>query len=241
MESLKNYKELKYGEINKFIREATNTEKLLKDNPNDVVVRDIVNIDSMMYNDGKLNKRWMYRGFSKGLIPVVLEVSDGVIVNKSYSSSTFLLDNAKKFIDTETGCCVLMFVIPSDIKYYEYKGDNNETEVLIQRNTQFIIDRENSTDLVYVAVLRKWEEPNIPDIKQIDRKMIEALSSTLSNDINVNRIVNMLEDELDMIDSEDDIEEEIQSVACDQGITLTPDILSKAVSILKEKFLQLEQ
>ena len=179
MESLKQYKELKYGEINKFLREATNTEKLLKENPEDSVVRDIVNIDRMMSNDGKLDGRVMYRGFSKGFIPMALETSGGVIVNKAYSSVTFSLDDAKKFVDTETGCCVLVFVIPRGMKYYEYPEDKNESEVLVQRNTQFIIDVANSKFPVYKARLVHWEEPAIVVSDELDSKLVSVLSDTL--------------------------------------------------------------
>lgn len=164
--ALKYYKELGYGEINKFLREASDISKIIKENPSDYTVRQILEIDSHMSNNGELRNTLLYKGMSGGFIPMSIEASSGVIINKSYVSSSLTLDSANEFV-SDDGCCVICFTIPDNIKYYKYGIEVNkkdrEQEILIERNTQFVINVEESNYPVYYATLSKWVPPQTND------------------------------------------------------------------------------
>ena len=114
-----------------------------------------------------------YRAFSNDIIPIIISYSSGVLVNKSYNSCTNI-DKAKEFVSNE--CCILMFTIPSDIKYHKF-NDQTEGEVLVERNTQFIIKENNSTHPIYNAILTKWEHPTITENTSNVRDISKALAN----------------------------------------------------------------
>lgn len=158
---LKAYQGNKYGMINDMLRDSNFEEKLLELNKSDKTVRYIRQIDSKLkYNN--LKNEIFYRGMSGPLIPLLLKNGSNIIVNTAYTSSTLSMETTKSFTD-EDGCCILIFKIPDSIKthIYEYKGNYTESEVLIQRNTQFIIDTKKSMHPIYHAELKLYTPPTI--------------------------------------------------------------------------------
>ena len=170
------YKGDSYTEINDFLRK--NTEEYIN-NSNSILTRYIKEIDSKMTNNGELNNVLLYRGIGNGVIPAIISGSSGILINKAYTSCTFKLHIAKNFLDENDECCILVFNIPENIKYYIYKDDNDEQEVLIQRNTQFIIDISNSKPPIYNASLTLWDPPI--NKEEIPKSLIESLAEVLSN------------------------------------------------------------
>lgn len=168
------YKGDSYHEINAFLRENIDLSK----QPNNILVRYINEIDSNMTNNGELNNVVLYRGIGNGVIPAVISGSSGILVNKAYTSCSFRMDIAKNFLEEDDECCVLVFSIPSNVKYYIYKDDNDEQEVLIQRNTQFTIDITNSQPPVYNAYLSLWSPPVIEE--NMSTKLLQGLADVLT-------------------------------------------------------------
>jgi hypothetical protein len=168
-----------YSYINKFIRTANDISTTIRDNPDDEVVKIIKELDSYMkiYPEEEPNK-YFFRGIGSGVIPIVLEYSSGILVNKSYSSCTYILDKAMEF--TSDKCCILQFTIPHDIKYHKFI-DQREGEILLERDTQFIIDTQNSTHPVYSAILTKYISPII-DNTSTEKELAEALANTLTQE-----------------------------------------------------------
>ena len=162
-----------YGYINKFIRDADNISKIISDYPDEKIVKIIKELDLNMVDHGD-DTTLFYRGFGGGIIPMIIEAGSGVLVNKSYSSCTSILDKAIEFASTDK-CCILMFTIPSDLKYHKF-SDQREQEVLVERNTQFIIDKKSSKYPVYNAILTRWEPPSIIDNTYSRKDISEALA-----------------------------------------------------------------
>jgi hypothetical protein len=188
--SLSYYQGLGYGEINSTLRQANDIEQIIRDNPSDDISMHIREIDSIMRNDGSLEETMLYRGYSNGFIPTMLRQSN-VITSKSYNSSTSDINVAKKSFTSDDGCCIIMFKIPYNIKYYIYPqtiGKYTEREILIQRNVQFVIDIQNSSHPVYIAELQLWNPPIIHDqenvfegVKQISKVALKLNYETLVN------------------------------------------------------------
>jgi hypothetical protein len=132
-------------------------------------------LDSKINDTGGFENTYLYRGISDDTIPEVIKFSSGVLVNKAYTSTTKLLDVAKKYV-SDKGCCILMFTIPSNIKYAELPDQDWEHEVLLERNTQFVIDIEASNHPIYIATLSKWEPPKpIEDVKTFVKSVADIL------------------------------------------------------------------
>lgn len=182
--SLKFYQGLGYDQINSFIRDPGFNNKLLKDHKSDETVDHINNIDVMMeYND--LKGKIFYRGIADPLIPMSIKYGSNVLVNRAYTSSTTDLDIIKSYVNQD-GCCILKFLIPANIQtyIYRYSGAYTEKEVLIQRDTQFVINLELSTHPIYYAELRSYHPPIIlkPSIEEINKKNREEYIKNLMED-----------------------------------------------------------
>ena len=160
-----------YGYINKFIRDADNISRIISDNPDEKIVKIIKELDLNMIDHGD-DTTLFYTEITGGIIPMIIEAGSGVLVNKSYSSCTSIIDKAIEFVSTDK-CCILMFTIPSHLKYHKI----SEQEVLVERNTQFIIDNKSSKYPVYNAILTRWEPPSIIDNTSSRKDISEALAS----------------------------------------------------------------
>lgn len=171
MQSLKFYQGNGYGDINSFLRDPDFKESILNTHKQDPIVKHINNIDSMMSFKDHGDKVF-YRGIGSTLIPETLNSGSNVIINRGYSSSTDDRKITKSYTDNY-GCCLLIFTIPKNIKTFEYKykkGGYSESEVLIQRNTQFIIDEKSSSHPIYLARLALYNPP--PPISKKNRELI---------------------------------------------------------------------
>lgn len=171
MESVKHYKGHGYGDINKFLREHTQTEIdkfLSSDYP---LAKHIKNIDRQMkYN---IFDKPLFRGIPGAFIPEAIKQTSGIIVNKGFTSSSMSKDVMKSFTDSH-GCCIIVFAPPKDVKsvIMEYTGNYSEAEILFERNTQFVIDKEKSKHPLYVATLKKWNPPNISESEQKNAEIL---------------------------------------------------------------------
>lgn len=169
-----------YSNLNKFLRDISNLKKFMSDNPNEKYTKLIQNLDNKIQNTGNYTNTYLYRGISGGIIPAIMELTSGVLVNKAYTSTTKNLDTAKKFV-SDDGCCILMFTIPEDIKYLEMPNQNWEQEILLQRNTQFIIDIQNSKHPIYKATLTKWNPPHTQTDSK-EKNIIKTIADIMSEE-----------------------------------------------------------
>lgn len=150
--SLKFYQGTGYGEINTFLRDPDFDESILSKHVGDPIVSHINNLDKGMgYN--KLGKTKFFRGIPGSFIPLAVDASSGIIVNTSFTSTTSDEKIAQSFVDNG-GCCILVFEIPDDLMtfVYKYKGAYSESEVLIQRNTQFKIIKKVGKNTYYAQL-----------------------------------------------------------------------------------------
>src|SRR5579872_3008655 len=145
------------GYINSILRTETvpmDRDKLSENLRQLNIFKDIYTIDSLMKYDPDLNGKLLYRGFDSIDLENILSET-GVIVNKSFSSSSPNLEIAWKFTSQfKRKCCVIVFSVPPEIKSIdiddiisssigvitpsEFDGIHFEHEILIQRNTQFV-------------------------------------------------------------------------------------------------------
>lgn len=209
--ALEYYQQLGYVEINKFLRESSNISQTISENPNDETVRQILEIDSRMTNTGEFNNVLLYRGFSGGFIPMAIEFSSGVIVNKAYSSSSTTLDTAKKFV-SDDGCCVIVFKLPNNIKYHKFVIDY-EQEVLIERDTQFVIDLKSSKHPIYYATLSKWYPPSQNIIESEMKHLITSLRDVLTQRCNKIGEANFKQERMQKYIDEGEPEDEAEELA----------------------------
>lgn len=167
----------KYAEINDNIRELgpIKLNKYLENNNNDPIIKFIKILDSEINSTINTNVALrdveLYRGIPKIFITNALQ-NYNIINNLAYTSCSKSFDIAKKFWDTEERCCIIKFILPDDIKFLEL-AKKNEEEILIQRNTMFIIDIDASKGKpYYVAQLVKLNLEGL-NSKQINTKKIE--------------------------------------------------------------------
>ena len=140
-ESLLFYKATGYGEINDILRQGsipTDTSKMSTDQLRDQTVMHIINIDQAITKGASKPQptKLFYRGVHG--LDYFIE-TQGILVNKAYSSCSSDINQSFKFSGDE--CCIIVFTIPNDINYFEYKSlgiNDYEQEILIQRNTQFV-------------------------------------------------------------------------------------------------------
>lgn len=173
-QSLLNYKGIKYGEINNLLRNGSIPSEKSKMTPamlKDPTIRDILNIDSVMKNDNSMKNKLLYRGVHGLTIQ-----NEGVLVNKAYSSSSTDIDVSMDFI--EGNCCIIAFEIPSEITFFPFNilGRDNESEYLINRNTQFVEFRHTNTYKgvrVYSCILKLYAVPIITKSDLEKRAQVE--------------------------------------------------------------------
>ena len=148
IKSLEKYKGIYYDQINTFLRDSVIpsviSDNFLKQSKNHIVIKDIINIDSVMSTDGydSLKTILLYRGVSAHHLQMIKE--QGVIVNISYTSCSKDIDVSVGF-SGNNGCCLLVFTMPENINFVDYENrkfgfteeDDDEKEVLFQRNTMF--------------------------------------------------------------------------------------------------------
>lgn len=184
--SIKFYQGKGYGEINDFLRQVMD-ERTIENNPSDPIVKHIKNIDKAMKNNN-LKNVIVYRGINMSLLVNLKNMGSNVLVNKGYTSSSLDIEKSKMFTDEN---CILRFIIPNNLKthIYEYKkniSENlNEKEILIQRNTQFVIN--NMEDIkenkIYDAVLSNYIPPkSIQNLNNLEKLKNEMMQKMLEED-----------------------------------------------------------
>lgn len=185
-DSMEFYQGTGYGEINDFLRQVMD-ERTIEDNPSDPTVTHIKNIDKMMKNNN-LKNVIVYRGINKSLLLNLKNTGSNVLVNKGYTSSSLDIEKSKMFADEN---CILRFVIPHNLKthIYEYNkniSENlNEKEILIERNTQFVINGMDDIkpNKVYDAVLCNYTPPkSVQNLKNLERLKNEMMQKMLEED-----------------------------------------------------------
>ena len=185
-DSIKFYQGTGYGEINDFLRQIMD-ERTIEDNHSFPIVKHIKNIDKIM-NNNNLNNVIVYRGINIGLLLNLKNIGSNVLVNKGYTSSSLDIGKSKMFAYEN---CILRFVIPNKLKTYIYKykknvSENlNEKEILIQRNTQFVIN--NMDDIkpnkIYDAVLSNYTPPkSVQNLNNLERLKNEMMQKMLEED-----------------------------------------------------------
>jgi hypothetical protein len=138
-----------YIKINKALR---------SENIDPDVYKHIQNIDNAM-TTGSIDTIWYYKGINSKLIIEKIEDDkySSIIKELGFTSITPNPLVAKKFIDQQSSCCLLKFIIPPNVKRYVY-NDWWEEETLLQRNLQFFIlkngmDEEIEGIKVYTAII----------------------------------------------------------------------------------------
>jgi len=175
-----------YNSINLFLRDDSDKHT---DNRINKIMEMIYEIDSHMKNND-LEGTIYFRGIATD-IKNIINNNDGVIINKSYTSCSRKLVEAKKYTDdSEDGCCILVFSIPPNIKTHIF-GNQKEGEVLIERNTQFIIDTKNSRHPLYNAVLSKWSITPLPIKKKLHDFMLKLNKNIIIPIYDITRVYNI--------------------------------------------------
>ena len=136
-ESLRHYKESGYIMINGALR-FQNYEKIEESDK-----RHIANIDSVMVEGESMI---LHRGI-KDCAELLGKIKGNILIDKGFTSASKKESRAENFAydkkkDKKLFGCVISFKLPSNIKRYEYRGDNLEKEVLIQRNTMLTLEME---------------------------------------------------------------------------------------------------
>ena len=163
MNSLKYYRGTGYGKINKLLRENTiptgksleNLIKSAKESSEYDTLNHINSIDQILAKNSRYDGKILYRGI-RGVSNA--NVGD-VITHRNFLSTSLFLESAKKFQDDEIKCCIIYFKLPANFKLFKYtdkdSAKNVEGEILIERNTQFII--KEIIGKKYFAELRKYK------------------------------------------------------------------------------------
>lgn len=152
----------------------------------------IKGIDSKLVPSPKQRK--VYRGITGDFYN--LYRSQGIIVNKGYTSSTTDIDTAIAFSQGKIRGVVLEFTIPVGMKIHPYTG-RGEHEILIERNTQFInfVEKKIIDNTLFVeTALLKY---TLPQPGEFDHTTTPTKARALSNELN-----KALLDELDKDDPE---------------------------------------
>lgn len=172
--SLKFYQGTGYGEINTFLRDPDFNESVLTKHKDDPIVAHINNIDRSM-DTNKFGKTKFFRGIAGSFIPQAVNASSGIIVNTSFTSTTSDEKVAKSYVD-DVGCCILVFEIPDDLKtfVYKYKGNYSESEVLVQRNTQFKIVKKLGKNIYYAELFSYTPPKKVADLLATRRAQMLA-------------------------------------------------------------------
>jgi hypothetical protein len=194
-ESIKAYKGELYGDINSSLRESSGD--LDKIDPQ--IRKHIENIDSSMKEGEKDKYLVLYRGISN--LRNFLRFNNSIdssprIIDLAFSSATKNIKVTKSFVDMN-GCCVLAFVVPSEIKRYVYGDQLGEDEVLLQRNLQFILESDepkidSSNKLqIYKAIVKPYDPPQIT---KKDFEMLEKLEQEIEEKLDIEEIYQELKD-----------------------------------------------
>jgi hypothetical protein len=139
--SLEMYKGNGYYDINDSLR------NLEFDEINETTKTHIKNIDSFM-KTGK-EDIVVYRGLPD-LYSILNENSE--LINFSFTSVTTDIMVAQKFSNYYK-CCVIKFTLPRKIKRHVF-DDDREGEILLQRNTKFIIDKSSRSGNIINAIIK---------------------------------------------------------------------------------------
>lgn len=193
--SLSEYRGSGYGKINKLLRSNTiptgaGLTNLLKESKKTLeydTLKHIQNIDNAMKSHN-YSKLILYRGITgiEGKYP------GDTITHTNYLSTSLFRESAAKFMDK---CCIVYFYLPSTMKIHEYKdkqtAKNVEGEILVERNTQFII--KEVIDNTYFAELVHYTPPTkIPrrisnmvlEVTELDEKIKEFIADNIEDEMN---------------------------------------------------------
>ena len=139
--SLRHYKESGYIMINGALR-FQDYEKIEESDK-----RHIENIDSVMVEGESMI---LHRGI-KDCAELLGKIKGNILIDKGFTSASKKESRAenfaydKKLYDKKLFGCIITFKLPPNIKRYEYRGDELEKEVLIQRNTMLMLEMEKET------------------------------------------------------------------------------------------------
>lgn len=152
----------------------------------------IISLDSAMYNDGKYKNKVLYRGISSDMKEMI---DNGIIVNKAFTPITHYIDDAKKY--TDNLCCIIAFMIPDDVKYFEATSMMKQ-ELILQRNTQFIhfkqLPHGHRGTNIYSCILTHYTVPDITQQEYIQQNnMVNYVS-------NMERLKSSLLDIVEQVD-----------------------------------------
>ena len=141
--SLTCYKEIGYGQINdvlrtEFVPEIITNDYFAKDS---LCIKHIQNIDKSM-KVGNVHER-LYRGIDPGTIV------NNTVINRAYSSTSVNPDVVGSF-----GKAIITFIKPDGIKFHRFINDQNEHEILLERNTTFTITSKQNG--MYYANIDKF-------------------------------------------------------------------------------------
>ena len=208
-DSIKAYKGELYGEINSSLRGSSGD--LDKIEPK--IRKHIENIDSFMKEGEKDKYLVLYRGIYN--LRNFLRFNNSIdssprIIDLAFSSATKNIKVTRSFVDMN-GCCVLAFVLSSEIKRYVYGDELAEDEVLLQRNLQFIlesdqpiIDSSNKIQ-IYKAIVKPYDPPKIT---KKDFDMLEKLEHEIEEKLNIGEIGDI-----------EEIYQELKELSFDSNIT----------------------
>ena len=169
------YDKIRYSNINYFLRSdfiSDSGEELItkfknRDKKTKRICAIIRSLDSKLKTSKAPIK--VYRGIPMTMFNSIMKQT-GVLVNKAYTSSSLSIEVAQNF-----GKVVLEFTIPVGIKSYVFGNDeDDELEVLIERNTQLVnyrITRQNNLHTYVTADLVKYAQPTALEMMRISKSI----------------------------------------------------------------------
>lgn len=140
------YPSISASEINSFLRlpYTISDSGTKKDKFNEITVKyisKIINSIDKQLNFSTDNESIYYRGIPMNIYSSLKSLPDKIMTNKAYTSCSKNITVAKDFAGKKGA--ILCFKIPKNIKVYSYADTDGEKdeeeEILIQRNTQFIL------------------------------------------------------------------------------------------------------
>ena len=144
------FRSLNYAVINDFLRQNNfqDSSNILKDmlKSKDSLTKKLATTINTLNTQMKSSKRniTVYRGITQVLYDSILQT--GILVNKSFTSTSLKLEQALKF-----GNIILKISVPAEICRYKFPNETEE-EILFERNTlfdSFKIEHKNKNDKNY--------------------------------------------------------------------------------------------
>jgi hypothetical protein len=224
MSSIYYYKSTGYGAINLALRlNALERES-------DAIQAHVASIDAVMKRGDRPIK--LFRGVRDLMDIIESQGGTDRMIELGYTSASRRMPVAQQFVDGE--CCLVVFVLPPEIKRYDFQDEKYEDEVLIQRNVQIILNDPNSYNVVNgKRVFTATIEPYTPPAKTAEK---ERQMAELKEEIDCLQIASDWKQEIEEMGEEVNdasIADMVDTMKV-QGVVFTDAVLQKIIAAIKD-------